>query len=670
MRRNPTLFALLAFLFAAALCLAGAAVAVSVVEDKTEINIRETLDRNGHDWAEVEADGLRVILTGTAPDEASRFLALSSAGENVDAARIIDEMDVVPGTQVEPPRFSAEILRNVDGISIIGLIPTRTDRNRLNRRLAEIAGAGTVADFLESADYAVPSGWDAAMDFALSVLDRMPRSKISVSADTLVVSGMTDSAEAKAELEDNLSRTAPPHLKLTLDISSPRPVITPFTLRFLIDDRGPRFDACSADTELTRGRIIKAAAAVGVTGDADCTIGLGVPSPNWGTAAELTIAALAELGGGQLTMADAEISLTAAQGTDPDRFDLVVGELQTALPPVFALDAVLPEPEDTGKGDGPPEFTATLSPEGLVQLRGRVEDETQRLMADSFARAQFGSDRVHMAVRVVPGQPDDWAVRVLVGLEALAELLNGSATVTPDSVSLRGASYDPDADAKLSRLLAAKLGDVGGFALEIETRDRPIPQDAPPDPELCEAQIIEVQQKQKIAFEPGSATITEDSLGTMNRIADILSDCGEIRLEIQGHTDSQGREVMNKELSQSRAQSVLNELRARRVLTSSYAAVGYGESRPIADNGTEAGREANRRIEFHLIRPEPIKEEQTTLEAVAAESAPETAADAASETGEDAGEDSGETATDGDAEAAAGDSADGDGTENANNEQN
>jgi OOP family OmpA-OmpF porin len=75
---------------------------------------------------------------------------------------------------------------------------------------------------------------------------------------------------------------------------------------------------------------------------------------------------------------------------------------------------------------------------------------------------------------------------------------------------------------------------------------------------------------------------------------------------------------MNLALSQSRAESVLNELRARRVLTSSFTPRGYGEENPIADNKTEEGREANRRIEFKLIRPETVaSEEETTLESAA-----------------------------------------------------
>ena len=66
---------------------------------------------------------------------------------------------------------------------------------------------------------------------------------------------------------------------------------------------------------------------------------------------------------------------------------------------------------------------------------------------------------------------------------------------------------------------------------------------------------------------------------------------------------------MNQQLSQARADAVLNAIMARRVLTSNLTAKGYGETQPIADNGTEAGREANRRIEFRLVLPEAVADD-------------------------------------------------------------
>ena len=128
--------------------------------------------------------------------------------------------------------------------------------------------------------------------------------------------------------------------------------------------------------------------------EADCTIGLGVPSPQWGKAASQAIAALAQLGGGSVTFSDADITLVAAQGTPENRFDDIVGALETSLPKVFALHAVLPAPPNE-RPQITPEFVATLSPEGLVQIRGRVGSETTRDTVNSFAKARFTSNSVH-----------------------------------------------------------------------------------------------------------------------------------------------------------------------------------------------------------------------------------------------------------------------------------
>ncbi|WP_171100781.1 OmpA family protein [Ruegeria sp. HKCCD7255] len=625
MRLPYFIVAIVIFALSAALSYVGAGYAVTKIEEESEFVVRRALNLDGHDWAEVQSDGLRVVLTGTAPDEATRFAALTSAGREVDTSRVIDEMEVEPTADLTPPRFSAEILRNDSGISIIGLVPGAMARGDLVERLNAVAPGTSVSDLMESADYPVPKGWDEAIDYAVSSLIRLPRAKISASPGLVRITAIAESQREKDRLEQELTRAAPPSLRLGLSISAPRPVITPFTLRFLIDDNGARFDACSAQDEVARDAIVQAAQTAGMDETYSCTIGLGVPSPNWALASVQSINAVKELGRGSVTLSDADITLIAAKGTNPAQFDRVVGELENALPSVFALHAVLPEPE-VEEQVGPPEFSATRSPEGLVQLRGRVGDETLRDMTDSFARAAFGFEQVHTATRIAPDLPPDWPIRVLAGLEALAQLNNGALTVTPDTLDLSGITHDQGARARIAGLLSEKLGDAQDFTLSITYVEPPKPEDALPDPELCEAQIAEVQTGAKIAFEPGSATISETSRDTVNQIADILRECGPIRLEIQGHTDSQGREEMNQQLSQARAQSILNELRGRRIPTSSYSAVGYGETQPIADNDTEEGREENRRIEFRLIRPEPIEPTKTALEAMEADTdAPEDA---------------------------------------------
>jgi len=626
MRLSSLLIPTLTFAAAAGVSLVAASFAVTVMEQNSETALRRALDEGDMGWAEVTADGLRVTMQGTAPDEATRFAALSLAGGVVDATRVIDEMSVPPSKGIAPPRFSAEILRNHSGISIIGLIPASSPRADLVNQLNSLDEAGQVADLLETARYPEPMGWSSALRYAIAALELLPRAKISVDAETIKITSMADSSAAKDQLQAQLTRMAPPELHLVLDITAARPVISPFTLRFLIGEGGARFDACSAESAESRAAILSAARAAGLEGDVDCVIGMGVPSPNWSRASALSIASLASLGQGTITIANADITLVAAEGTAPDLFDKVVGELENALPEVFALHAVLPMPTNDSAA-GPPEFTATLSPEGQVQLRGRINDAMSRDIASSYAKARFGADQVHTATRVVTDLPADWPVRVLAGLEALSHLERGSVTVTPDNLQLRGMSHQEDTLAKVTGFLASKLGEAESYELALTYEEPPAPKDQPLSTELCAAQLAGAQASSgKISFEPGSATVAGGSSLVLDHIASILEKCGPIRLEIQGHTDSQGREGMNQALSQSRAQSILNELRARRIRTSAFIAIGYGESQPIASNDSEEGREANRRIEFRLILPETTSEDATTLEEAA-----QTAQDAAAE---------------------------------------
>jgi OOP family OmpA-OmpF porin len=259
--------------------------------------VRRALDLGALEWAEVEADGLQVFLTGTAPTEAKRFNALSTAWAVVDAARVIDQMEVAASAVFAPLRFSIEILRNRSGISLIGLIPVETGREDFLATLEDISDGANISDFLETADYPTPEGWNEALLFAMSALEILPRSKISIAAEHVAITAISDSVEAKHRLEAELARAAPTTVKLSLEISAPRPVITPFALRFVIDQNGARFEGCAADTEIAKNRITRAATTAGLLGDPDCTLALGSPSPNWATAAEKSITALATISG-------------------------------------------------------------------------------------------------------------------------------------------------------------------------------------------------------------------------------------------------------------------------------------------------------------------------------------------------------------------------------------
>jgi OOP family OmpA-OmpF porin len=618
-----------ALILAAVLSVMAAALAATVIESTSRQDVRAALDQKGYAWAQVDVDGLQVKLSGLAPSEAQRFLALTAAGSVVDSARVIDSMTVVE-RDIGKAEFSIEMLRNTTELSLIGLVPEAMDREALKTRLAGLPGLDTVSDLLDTSNRPAPEGWDAAVGFAVDALARLPRSKLSVRANRVAITAVADSADQKRILEADLARKAPAGVMLALDISAPRPAITPFTLRFLVDAEGnAKFDACSADTDEAASQIARAAVAAGLTGKVDCVIGLGAPSPRWGEAAALSISALHDLGGGSVTISDGDVSIVALEGVDKARFDTVTGKLGNRLPDGFSLVSVLPATaaaDGAAANAGPPEFVASRDLEGKVVLRGKLRDEREQKVIGSFAQGAFGARHISDATRLAEGLPDDWPLRALAALQALAELDDGTVLMQPEFMRVSGHTSNPDGQAAIARLLSERLGQAEDFKLDI-TYVEP-PPEAPPamPPDQCVATINAAMAETKIPFAPGAAEIDPSAREVLDKIAETVQVCSEVPMEIAGYTDSQGREEMNLALSQSRAEAVLNALLARRVLTGNLTARGYGELDPIADNGTEAGREANRRIEFHLVKAEP--EPSTDLSVTPGDAAAATGAEA------------------------------------------
>ncbi|MEJ8562837.1 OmpA family protein [Yoonia sp. GPGPB17] len=475
-----------------------------------------------------------------------------------------------------------------------------------------------MTDLLEVADYPTPQTWRASLSYSLRALEMLSKSKISVNADRVIVNAISDSPEEKRQLEIALARNTPEGVRLAVEISAPRPVISPFTTRFILDANGARFDACTADTEEARRQILTTASEAGFQDRANCILALGAPSRTWGDAVAQSIAAVDSMGGGTITIADTDITLIAPVGTGQATFDNIVGRLENSLPEAFALTAELPElPTETS--EELPRFTATLSPEGTVQLRGRVPDDITNTVVKNFASARFAQRDITMGTRIADGLPMGWSVRVLAGIEALSELSNGAVIVEADKLQIRGNTGNEDASGVISRLLIEKLGQTADFEIDVTYVKELDPIAGIPTPEECIAQIIATTEGRKITFDPGSADLTIDTQPVVDDIADILKTCGDLPIRVSGFTDSQGREIMNQQLSQDRADAVLTALRARRVPVSTFESIGFGEENPIADNDTEEGRERNRRIEFSLIVPESTVEETSTLDELAAE---------------------------------------------------
>jgi OOP family OmpA-OmpF porin len=638
-RPTQTLLSWAAFLGAAALFLLISWGASLIVERISAAQVRSHLLNEGMTWVEIRADGLQIQLYGTAPNEAQRFRAVNLTGGLIDNSRIRDRMEVTPAKAFEAPRFSLEMLRNDDGIQLIGLLPAGEARDSLIEIATALQPDIPLQDMIETADYPAPAAWQGALDFGVTALKLLPRSKISVSADLVSITAIAASDAERRNFENRLSAARPQDLPVKIEVSAPRPVITPFTLRFVKDGEGARFDACAADTEKARDRIIAAATAAGATGRINCTVGLGVPSPSWAEAAAAGIHAVADLEQATVTFSDADVTLEAAASVAQSDFDRVAGELEAALPDVFSLDARLEKAASTRQG--PAEFTAMLNGEtGRIELRGRLTDEPQRAAVNSYATALFGTGKVYLATRMDPELPDGWPVRVLAGLEALSQLKEGRLVVRADLVQITGRTGSQFAKGRISQVLSDKLGQGQSFKVDVRYEEALDPIASVPTPQECAEDAAQVLRTGKIVFPPGSAEIEASANGVLQALADVLKRCPGVKMEIQGHTDSQGSDSGNLALSQARAEAVLLALQGRQVDVSAMTARGYGETRPIAENQTELGREFNRRIEFVLVGAEtpaaPEMQDATTpAEGSDAAAAPAQAAEGPDFSGDD-----------------------------------
>jgi OOP family OmpA-OmpF porin len=101
-----------------------------------------------------------------------------------------------------------------------------------------------------------------------------------------------------------------------------------------------------------------------------------------------------------------------------------------------------------------------------------------------------------------------------------------------------------------------------------------------------------------VNFETGKADIKPESQKVIEQLAQMLKENAGLKVSIEGHTDNAGNAAANQTLSENRAKAVMNAVIAKGIDKSRLVAKGSGQTKPIADNGTEDGKAKNRRVEI------------------------------------------------------------------------
>jgi OmpA-OmpF porin, OOP family len=121
------------------------------------------------------------------------------------------------------------------------------------------------------------------------------------------------------------------------------------------------------------------------------------------------------------------------------------------------------------------------------------------------------------------------------------------------------------------------------------------------DLEACKGRFEILSRSGNIYFGAGSARLDPRSAPLLDSLADIIRRCDGLRIEVSGHTDSDGSATTNQRLSEQRARAVARYLQSSGIAEDRLVVVGHGEDRPVVANDTAENKARNRRIEFAVV---------------------------------------------------------------------
>lgn len=283
------------------------------------------------------------------------------------------------------------------------------------------------------------------------------------------------------------------------------------------------------------------------------------------------------------------LALTTAACTASSATTTTAAPVSVATPTAVASTSTTRPPRDSSV------LGVSLSI-GNLTLSGSVPDEDTREALLRAAGSAVGEENVTDSLQVEQsaGPLDEAAIEALAGI--LVEL---PALFEAAELRLRGTDLNVTGDAISTETLeqaTSFLESTVGLTVTLELEVSPVAQ--------TREQIKALLETEVITFATGSADITDEGIAVVERVIELMAPVFAIRpnveVRIDGHTDSEGSEDFNRDLSLRRAQAVLDYMVAAGLPEANLTAEGFGESQPVADNATAEGRAKNRRIEFNL----------------------------------------------------------------------
>ncbi len=351
-------------------------------------------------------------------------------------------------------------------------------------------------------------------------------------------------------------------------------------------------------SEAHRDELVAAAESTGLAVDDRLTVSGLEPSGDASAQVGLMAGAIGGLGAGTFVLANLAVD---DDGPVTGRVEALSGDAAASIAAAAGSDVSVTAPDPLGNLDVDASFDGSN-----IVLTGNVLDEDDSARLEAAAAEAVGADNVTNNLNVLDlgeaVEGSDAKVDALgAALGTFDGLLSGDASLDDSDLTVNGIAADPEAQAASQGAVdaAADAGVRPGGAIQVaEAEESELTIQDEIDLLQAELDALQDEIRENVVFASNSAELTPAAKGTLDKVVAAMNRYGRPVVETSGHTDSQGNDAFNLDLSQRRADSVVAYLVEQGIDGNRLNPVGFGETQPVAENTTEDGRLQNRRVEF------------------------------------------------------------------------
>jgi len=567
------------------------------IENRTLSKFENLTSDFSLEWLTAKPNGTKVELSGTPPNQLEYFGLISLVNLNFDPDRIINNIQTIETPYTPSQKLELVMYSRGSTIFIFGSFSSQEQKTSALELLHTAHPEKTINDFSTLKSDVVASELNFVVEYGTSLLNGLPDGLVAISGNTVRVTSHFDTQEATEKIAAQLMHDQPGEVDLELNLSYPIPLFKPYRFGVFLNDQDSRLEICHVADAASQNRLISLLNSIIPDQDLSCQIAHGTPSPVWSDLISQLLEALTNSEETHLRISDFSVIVMSKNELSDQVIDSLEKIFNSSYGEEFNLQILSNTDEFTQLN---PDFLRiTKDLENNLTIFGTIPDNSIKSLLLDITSAYFLKEEIRDFIQIEEASASIDLELIATGIKSLTQLDVGELVVPEKGLYFSGKVSSSEKYDSFINHLTSELN-RGDFISNVE-----IDKDVIPLPllsaEECRSGISEVLVDKKITFDSGSVEINEQTGAILPDIAEVLMKCDHLTWEIGGHTDSQGRESMNIELSSKRAVAILDALVEEGVTSDILTAIGYGEKFPIANNRTEAGREKNRRIVIRIL---------------------------------------------------------------------